>query len=142
MICSSFCLIWSDLFQAGSGCRSHSLLQDYGDGGVIAELRKHLALPGGLAWIWWGVRTNFTNPAKVKRRLASLSCAIPKLDLYKVALTARAPETTSLDQSPANEPRGFPEQVRALSRSRREQRWFARYPEKIIDENVTALLHA
>ena len=119
-----------------------TFLQEYGDGDVIAELRKHLALPGGLAWIWWGVRTNFTNPAKVKRRLASLSCAIAKLDLYKVALTARPPETTSLDQSPANEPRGFPEQVRALSRSRREQRWFARYPEKIIDENVTALLHA
>src|SRR5207244_8180452 len=82
MICSSFCLIWSDLFQAGSGCRSHSLLQDYGDGGVIAELRKHLHLPGGLAWIWWGVRTNFTNPAKVKRRLANLSRAIGKLKLH------------------------------------------------------------
>jgi len=35
-----------------------------------------------LAWIWWGVRTNFTNPGKVKQRLASLSRAIAKLKFY------------------------------------------------------------
>jgi hypothetical protein len=119
-----------------------TFLQEYGDGDIIAELRKRLALPGGLAWIWWGVRTNFANPAKVKRRLANLSCAIAELDLYKVALTARAPETTLRDQWPANEPLGFSEQVRALSRSRTEQRWFGRYREKITEENVTALMHA
>ncbi|PYJ92220.1 MAG: hypothetical protein DME62_13790 [Verrucomicrobia bacterium] len=31
---------------------------------MIAEL-KTLAAPGGLAWIWWGVRTNFTKPISV-----------------------------------------------------------------------------
>src|SRR5205823_2977235 len=57
---------------------------------VIAQLRKQLDLPGGLAWIWWGVRTNFTNPGKVKRRLANLSRAIGRLKLYEEAGSARA----------------------------------------------------
>ena len=62
---------------------SLTFLEAYGDAEVIARLRKQLDLPGGLAWIWWGVRTNFTNPAKVKRRLAKLSRAIAKLKLTK-----------------------------------------------------------
>lgn len=58
-----------------------TFLEAYGDRDVIEQLRAHLELPGGLAWIWWGVRTNFTNPAQVKQRLANLNCAIPKLRL-------------------------------------------------------------
>src|SRR5438309_2774476 len=69
---------------------SMTFLEAYGDGEVIAQLRKQLDLPGGLAWIWWGVRTNFTNPAKVKRRLANLSRAIAKLKFYEEAASARA----------------------------------------------------
>ena len=64
---------------------SITFLETYGDGEVIAQLRKQLDLPGGLAWIWWGVRTNFTNPAKVKRRLANLRRAIAKLKFYDAA---------------------------------------------------------
>lgn len=56
-----------------------TFLQAYGDAEVIAQLRTQLDLPGGLAWIWWGVRTNFTNPATVKRRLANLTRAISKM---------------------------------------------------------------
>jgi hypothetical protein len=56
---------------------------------VIVELRKRLVLPGGLAWVWWEVRTNFTAPAKVRRRLANLRSAIGKLEIYRAA-TARA----------------------------------------------------
>jgi hypothetical protein len=52
---------------------------------VILELRKRLILPGGLAWVWWEVRTNFTAPGKMKRRLARLRAAIPMLDLYRTA---------------------------------------------------------
>jgi hypothetical protein len=59
-----------------------TFLKAYGNREVIAQLRRQLNLPGGLAWIWWGVRTNFTNPAKVKRRLANLSRAIGKLKFY------------------------------------------------------------
>ena len=69
---------------------SMTFLEEYGDAEVIGQLRKLLDLPGGLAWIWWGVRTNFTNPRKVKRRLASLSRAIAKLKLYEDAGSARA----------------------------------------------------
>jgi hypothetical protein len=68
---------------------SMTFLEAYGDGEVIAQLRKQLDLPGGLAWIWWGVRTNFTNPARVKRRLTNLSRAIAKLKLYGEAASAR-----------------------------------------------------
>jgi hypothetical protein len=43
-----------------------AFLNAYGDARVIAELKDQLALPKGMAWIWWGVRTSFANPAKVK----------------------------------------------------------------------------
>jgi hypothetical protein len=69
---------------------STTFLEAYGDREVLAQLRQQLDLPGGLAWIWWGVRTNFTNPAKVKRRLASLSRAIVKLKLHKLTAAVRA----------------------------------------------------
>ena len=52
-------------------------LNAYGDADVIAEL-KTLAAPGGLAWIWWGVRTNFTKPTRVRRRLTRLRNAITR----------------------------------------------------------------
>ena len=66
-----------------------TFLKAYGVPAVIRELRKQLDLTGGLAWIWWGVRTNFTNPAKVKRRLTSLSRAIRKLKLDHATSTVR-----------------------------------------------------
>jgi hypothetical protein len=66
-----------------------TFLEAYGDGKVIAQLQSQLDLPGGLAWIWWGVRTNFTNPAKVKKRLANLSRAIAKLKLHEPAGSER-----------------------------------------------------
>ncbi len=69
---------------------STTFLEAYGDFQVIAQLRKQLDLPGGLAWIWWGVRTNFTNPGKVKQRLANLSRAISKLKLYEAEGSVRA----------------------------------------------------
>jgi hypothetical protein len=68
---------------------SMTFLEAYGDGEVIAQLRKQLDLPGGLAWIWWGVRTNFTNPGKVKQRLESLSRALANLKVYEEAGSAR-----------------------------------------------------
>jgi hypothetical protein len=68
---------------------SMTFLEAYGDREVINQLRKQLDLPGGLAWIWWGVRTNFTNPAKVKGRLANLSRTMAKLKFYDGAASAR-----------------------------------------------------
>src|SRR5438552_13138128 len=69
---------------------SMTFLEAYSDVKAIAQLRKQLDLPGGLAWIWWGVRTNFTNPAKVKGRLTNLRRAIAKLKFYDEAGSARA----------------------------------------------------
>lgn len=73
-----------DLIGAGSTDQwlpfSMTFLQAYGDRAVIAELHRQLDLPGGLAWIWWRVRTSFTNPSNVKRRLADLSRAIANFD--------------------------------------------------------------
>ena len=65
-----------------------TFLEAYGDCEVIAQLKQQLDPPGGLAWIWWGVRTNFTNRAKVKRRLANLSRVIGKLKLYDKAVSS------------------------------------------------------
>ncbi len=65
-------------------------LNAYGEADVIAELRERLVLPGGLAWIWWEVRTNFTKPAKVTRRLEKLRTEIRRLGLHRPAPAKRA----------------------------------------------------
>jgi hypothetical protein len=52
----------------------------YGDPIVLAELTNPLALPNGIAWIWWGVRTSFANPAKVKQRLERIKDVTANLD--------------------------------------------------------------
>ncbi len=65
-------------------------LNAHGDADVIAELKNQLAVPNGLAWIWWGVRTSFAKPAKVKQRLAKLRNAIDQLALYRATPTKRA----------------------------------------------------
>src|SRR5438874_3879718 len=77
---------------------SITFLETYGDGEVIAQLRKQLDLPGGLTWIWWGVRTNFTNPAKVKQRLAKLRRAIAqqKLDQTEGSTRSRSRRRPSM----------------------------------------------
>jgi hypothetical protein len=64
-------------------------LNAYGDANVIAELEHQLALPSGMAWIWWGVRTNFTNPTKLKRRLAKLRDVTAHLGHYRAFAAKR-----------------------------------------------------
>lgn len=59
----------------------------YGDSVVTTELRKKSILRGGLAWVWWQVRTNFTAPAKIKDRLAKLRNALLKLANYQAAVS-------------------------------------------------------
>jgi hypothetical protein len=51
-------------------------LEAYGDADVIRAVKKKSVLSGGLAWIWWEVRTNFTKPSIVQKRLESLRRAI------------------------------------------------------------------
>ena len=66
-----------------------AFLNAYGDSVVLAELTNHLALPNGMAWIWWGVRTSFANPAKVKRRLAKLRDVIANLGRHRAIAAKR-----------------------------------------------------
>jgi hypothetical protein len=64
-------------------------LNAYGNKRVIAALENQLALPNGMAWIWWGVRTSFANPAKVKRRLEKLRDVIANLGRYRTVAGKR-----------------------------------------------------
>jgi hypothetical protein len=70
-----------------------AFLNAYDDAAVIAQLKKQLALPRGMAWIWWGVRTSFANPAKVKRRLEKLRGVIADLHHYRAFAARRARQT-------------------------------------------------
>src|SRR5438094_9621287 len=65
-------------------------LNAYDNLDVIAELKTQLALPNGMAWIWWGVRTSFANPAKVKRRLEKLRDVVANLEFYRAFAARRA----------------------------------------------------
>lgn len=90
-------------------------LNAYGDTDVIAELKNQLAVPSGMAWIWWGVRTSFAKPAKVKRRLAKLQGVIANMGRYRTVAAKRArksrrPSITCQEMSP-----GMP---RPISRAR------------------------
>lgn len=67
-----------------------SFLNAYGDTAVICELEDELAVPGGLAWIWWGVRTSFARPGTVKRRLEKLRDVIANLEFYRAFAAKRA----------------------------------------------------
>jgi hypothetical protein len=67
-----------------------TFLNAYGNLEVISELQNQLALPSGMAWIWWGVRTSFANPAKVKRRLEKLRDVIVNLEYYRAFAARRA----------------------------------------------------
>ena len=64
--------------------------QAYGDRDVLAELAEHLIVPGGLARIWWNVRTSFANAAKVKRRIELLRKALEVLQVSSTVATERA----------------------------------------------------
>jgi hypothetical protein len=67
-----------------------TFLNAYGNTPVIAELKNQLAMPRGMAWIWWGVRTSFANPAKVKRRLQKIAGVIADLAHYRAFAAGRA----------------------------------------------------
>jgi tRNA A-37 threonylcarbamoyl transferase component Bud32 len=69
---------------------SLSFLNAYANAAVISELQNQLALPSGMAWIWWGVRTSFANPVKVKRRLEKIRDVIANVGNYRAFAAKRA----------------------------------------------------
>ena len=68
-------------------------LSAYDNAPVLAKLKKELAVPTGMAWIWWGVRTSFANPAKVKRRLQKIGGVVADLEYYRAFAAKRARKT-------------------------------------------------
>ena len=70
-----------------------AFLKAYDNAPVIAQLRDQLAVPTGMAWIWWGVRTSFVNPAKVKRRLQKIAGVVADLEDYRAFAVGRARKT-------------------------------------------------
>jgi hypothetical protein len=70
-----------------------AFLNAYDNAAVIAHLKNQLAVPTGMAWIWWGVRTSFANPAKVKRRLQKIACVVADLEYYRAFAAERVRKT-------------------------------------------------
>jgi len=70
-----------------------AFLNAYDNAKVIAALKKALAMPTGMAWIWWGVRTSFANPAKVKRRIQKIAGVVTDLEYHRAFATERARRT-------------------------------------------------
>jgi hypothetical protein len=66
-----------------------SFLTAYGNAAAISELQNQLGLPSGMAWIWWGVRTSFAHPAKVKRRLEKIRDVIANHGYYRTFAAKR-----------------------------------------------------
>jgi hypothetical protein len=70
-----------------------AFLNAYDNAPVIAQLNDQLAIPTGIAWIWWGVRTSFANPAKVKRRLQKIAGVVADLEHYRAFAAERVRKT-------------------------------------------------
>jgi hypothetical protein len=70
-----------------------AFLNAYDNAPVITHLKNQLAVPTGMAWIWWGVRTSFANPAKVKRRLHKLRDLVAHLEHYRAFAAKRVRHT-------------------------------------------------
>jgi hypothetical protein len=66
-----------------------AFLNAYDNAPVIMQLSRQLAPPSGMAWIWWGVRTSFANPAKIKQRMAKLQDLTSHLGHYRAVAAAR-----------------------------------------------------
>lgn len=102
-----------------------AFLRGYDDVDLAFELRKRLVVPGGFAFIWWNVRTNFAKSAKVRRRFAALRQAIVKMKFYGRAGSRRARSNRRPSTSchaikpgmpkPSSRTRAIKERARALS---------------------------
>ncbi len=55
---------------------AHAFLHAYARPGIVARLRERLVVPGGLARVWWAVRTTYLAPAELQRRIAALRASL------------------------------------------------------------------
>jgi hypothetical protein len=51
---------------------AEAFLDGYGRLEVVERLRERLVVPGGLARIWWAVRTTYMAPSELRRRIGAL----------------------------------------------------------------------
>ncbi len=93
-----------------------AFLNAYGRAAVIAQLKNQLALPSGMAWIWWGVRTSFaSNPVKLKKRLDKLRDVAGHLGYYRAFAARRLRQKRRASSSCQVTSAGMP---RPISRAR------------------------
>lgn len=87
-------------------------LRAYRDRAVIAELRRQLVIPRGLALIWWNVRTNFVRHARVKERLKELRAEISKSgELSSNLRRSRSQKPATFDDLPRYQRRNTNRQI-------------------------------
>jgi hypothetical protein len=55
---------------------AHAFLGGYGRPEIVARLRDRLTVPGGLARVWWAVRTTYLAPAELQRRIGALRASL------------------------------------------------------------------
>lgn len=55
---------------------AHAFLGAYDRPEIVARLREKLVVPGGIARIWWAVRTTYMEPAELRRRIAELRASL------------------------------------------------------------------
>lgn len=51
---------------------AQAFLTGYDRSDIVERLRRKLVVPGGLARVWWAVRTTYLAPAELMRRVAAL----------------------------------------------------------------------
>ena len=92
-----------------------AFLNAYDHAPVIAQLSRQLSPPSGMAWIWWGVRTSFANPAKIKQRMAKLRDLTSHLGHYRAVAAARVRQRRRASMTCQTMTAGMP---RPISRAR------------------------
>jgi hypothetical protein len=55
---------------------AHAFLEAYERPEIVLRLREKLVVPGGLARVWWAVRTTYLAPAELQRRIAALRVSL------------------------------------------------------------------
>lgn len=84
-----------------------AFLRAYGRPSVIAELKKHLAMPSGFAGIWWKIRANHFSGADIMKRMNMLAVALdapetaPTKSRRRGKTRRSSAETTGLGQAVA-----------------------------------------
>src|SRR5882762_5049041 len=120
-----------------------AFLNAYDNAPVITQLSRQLAPPSGMAWIWWGMRTSFANPAEDKT--ANGETSRPDLSpraLPRCRCCACAPETAGLNHLPGNERRNAKADFARSPDQGKGEGAVARNAKQTPDHKIAAFLHS